>query len=252
MVKCLSEFTIKIIFITHYKSMIKPSSYYLLLDIVSVLIPFAFSFGSKIRFHKLWMPLFIGITAAAIPFIIWDIWFTDKGVWGFNPEYLIGLDLVNLPIEEWLFFILIPYACMFIYESMNYFIKADLLGPSSKTISKCLGIILLSLGFMHTDKMYTSITFISCGLLLCLHGFYLKKAYLGRFFVGYLICLIPFFLVNGILTGTGIQDQIVWYNDAENLGIRMGTIPIEDSMYLMLLLLIITTVHEHMKSKLSF
>ena len=43
--------------------------------------------------------------------------------------------------------------------------------------------------------------------------------------------LIPFFIVNGILTGTGIEGNIVWYNDAENLGIRLGTIPVEDSAY---------------------
>jgi len=37
--------------------------------------------------------------------------------------------------------------------------------------------------------------------------------------------LIPFIIVNGILTGTGIEGEAVLYNDAENLGLRMGTIP---------------------------
>ena len=47
----------------------------------------------------------------------------------------------------------------------------------------------------------------------------------------YLFLLIPFFIVNGILTGTGLEAPIVWYNNQENLGVRLLTIPIEDAFY---------------------
>ena len=43
--------------------------------------------------------------------------------------------------------------------------------------------------------------------------------------------LIPFFIVNGLLTGSFIIDEIVWYNNNHNLGLRIGTIPIEDIFY---------------------
>jgi len=37
--------------------------------------------------------------------------------------------------------------------------------------------------------------------------------------------------VNGILTGSFIEGEVVWYNNTENLGLRIFTIPIEDFAY---------------------
>jgi lycopene cyclase domain-containing protein len=54
---------------------------------------------------------------------------------------------------------------------------------------------------------------------------------MDRVFTVYLLLLIPFFIVNGILTGTGLEEPVVWYNDEENLGIRLLTIPVEDVVY---------------------
>ena len=61
------------------------------------------------------------------------------------------------------------------------------------------------------------------------------KLFLKTFF----ILLIPFSIVNGLLTGTLIKNQVVWYNNNENLSIRLGTIPIEDIFYALLVLLMV-------------
>ena len=72
---------------------------------------------------------------------------------------------------------------------------------------------------------------------------------MGKFYRFYLWHLIPFFIVNGILTGTGIDGEVVWYNNAENLGIRLGTIPIEDSLYSLSLMLMNISIFEWLKGR---
>ena len=60
---------------------------------------------------------------------------------------------------------------------------------------------------------------------------------MGKFYQSYLIALIPFILKNGILTGSVTESPVVWYNNSENLGLRIATIPVEDVFYAMLLIL---------------
>lgn len=218
---------------------------YLLLDAFTLIYPLLSSFEPRLHFVSKWGALFLGIFWMVLLFIPWDILFTLSGVWGFNSTFLTGLKILHLPIEEWLFFISVPYACMFIYEAVVYFIPSQPLLKISKLVSILLGISLCILGCFFYDRWYTSLTFVAAGLGLLLHTLWIKQEYMGHFYLAYLFWLIPFFLVNGILTGSYLPQPIVWYNDSENLGIRLTSIPIEDTVYLLLMMLIVTTVYEN-------
>tara|TARA_B100001094_G_scaffold180080_1_gene174378 strand:+ start:268 stop:843 length:576 start_codon:yes stop_codon:yes gene_type:complete len=164
-------------------------------------------------------------------FIPWDVIFTINGVWGFNSDYFLGFEIFSLPLEEWLFFICIPFACVFThYALILYFPNLKLNKVATKAISISLVLILFILALANYDKWYTLVNF-SLAIPLTWLVYKYNPQLLQHFFLTFLVMLIPFFIVNGVLTGSWIDNQVVWYNDAENLGIRMGTIPVEDSIY---------------------
>lgn len=225
---------------------------YLLLDLLTILFPFAFSFYPKANFSKKWKYAWIAIIVPGIIFLIWDELFTQLNIWGFNPEYLTGIYLGNLPVEEVLFFICIPYACLFTYEALNYLVNKDYLAPYQRVISILLMAGLILVGSLNIDKWYTSVTFIALAVYIAVLEFRLRSSFLSRFYFSYIFVLIPFFIVNGILTGSFIEGEVVWYNDAENLSIRLGTIPVEDIFYGMLLLMINVSIFEWLRHKKNY
>jgi lycopene cyclase domain-containing protein len=222
---------------------------YLLLDLLSIAFPLLFSFRKENDFSRKWKHLWPAIIITALIFIMWDIWFTGMGVWGFNSRYLTGIYFFNLPIEEVLFFICIPYACVFTYEAVNYFRKTEPLPDNGRRLTWILIIGLSIIGIKDYSHLYTSVTFIATALFLLFLITVIRPTYLGRFYFAFLFILIPFFIINGILTGTGLSEPVVWYNNNENLGIRMLTIPFEDTFYGMLLILLNVSIFEYLQTR---
>ncbi len=222
---------------------------YLVLDLLTILFPFLFSFYPKLNFSKKWKYLWVAIAIPGVIFLVWDEVFTHMNIWGFNSEYLTGVYLGSLPLEEVLFFICIPYACVFTYETLNYLVTKDYLAPYQRTISIILIAGLIIATCFTLGKWYTATTFMGLAAYIIILEFIFRSAFLSRFYFSYLFILLPFFIVNGILTGSFIEGEVVWYNDAENLGIRIGTIPVEDIFYGMLLLLMNVSVFEWLQHK---
>ena len=218
---------------------------YLILNLLTISVPLIRSFEPKINYVGKWKQFFIANSIVAAFFIIWDVWFTKLGVWSFSYDYTLGFRILGLPFEEWLFFIAIPFACVFIYLVLQYFVKEKSWFKNHQWVSIALGLASVVIAVVFYDRMYTTTTFSLLGVLLLLHGFVFKKAYMAYFYIGYAIALIPFAIVNGILTA----KPVVMYNDVENLGIRLHTIPVEDVFYGMLLILLNVTIYEWLMSR---
>lgn len=217
---------------------------YALLLAGSVLIPFILSFDKKVAFFRNWKYLFPATLITAAVFIIWDIYFTKHNVWWFNKDFVTGLFIQGLPVEEWLFFIIIPYCCIFIYEVSRAYLKKEWKGFIIP-VNIILFIIFLVITLVNIDRIYTAVNFGMATFIIGLQ-FFLKthKTWMFHFYVAYALSLIPFFLVNGVLTSM----PVVGYNDEENLAMRIYTIPVEDFAYLVNLLLMNLTLYEFFKS----
>lgn len=221
---------------------------YLLVNFGCIIVPFLFSFHPKLKFARQWKFFLLPCLLTALFFLVWDGWFTSIGIWSFNPDYVLGWSILGLPIEEVLFFICIPYACVFTYHCMTLFfdLKSEIKIAEKSLLM--LVVVLVSIALVNITKLYTSITFILLAVFLVLL-LYKRVSYLSPFLVSFILILPFFFISNGILTGSFIDAPVVLYNNNHNLNIRLFTIPVEDLFYGMLLLLMNVSGYEYMKSR---
>ncbi len=214
---------------------------YLLVLILSLAFPLAKSFESRVYMYRKIKYILPGIVITGALFLVWDIWFTKASIWGFNPSYTRELYLLGLPLEEWLFFLVIPYCCIFLYEVLRLYVKSFYYPKVARiTIYLLVALLLAALPFVH-DRAYTLVAFSSTALILILQ--LVQKTYktwFSGFFIAYLLSLVPFMVVNGILTFL----PVVWYDDTQNLGVRLLSVPLEDSIYLLGLMLLAVNIYQ--------
>ncbi len=224
---------------------------YALILFLTVIICFIASFDSRIKFFLYFGPFLKAALLVAIPFIAWDVWFTAQGVWWFNTDYTLGFILAGLPLEEWLFFIFIPFSCVFTYFCFDKFFQLEWLEGFNNLIVFVTVIICALVALANYDKIYTLVTCIATlGTLIYLH-FFVRAHWIGQATFVYLVLMLGFFPVNGVLTGTGLESPIVNYNPGDFLGIRMLTIPVEDAVYGFTQFLLVLQYFQYFKQKSS-
>jgi lycopene cyclase domain-containing protein len=210
-----------------------------------VIFPVVLSFDKRVAFYKSWRFIWPGMAITGLVFLFWDVQFTIHGVWSFNPERIIGLKIYELPLEEILFFLTVPFACIFIYACLNYYVQWELNNRITRMISNLLLILSVFVLIFNYDKLYTAVTFGLLFTVITYLQFGLKAQWLSRFYMTYGVSLIPFYIINELLTAI----PVVLYNDAENLGIRITTIPFEDHFYSMALLVMNIAFFEYFKGR---
>ena len=228
--------------------MINTHYLYLLINFFTIIIPFIFSFHPSIQFYKHFLSFIKSIFLTCLIFIVWDIFFTHLGVWGFNKKYVIGVYFFNLPIEEVLFFICIPFACIFTIFCFDKFKKIPINYKVEKMIHIIIYFLSLSIILFFYKKKYPLFVFVSLPILIIVLKYIFKVNWLIKVYFVYLFLLIPFLIVNGILTGTGLQEPVVWYNVNQIIGIKILTIPVEDIFYGLELIILQYGLFEFIKS----
>jgi lycopene cyclase domain-containing protein len=86
------------------------------------------NFGFKLRISSKWKLFLMTDVVILLIYLAWDFWAVSKGSWYFDREQTVGLYLFSrLPIEEVLFFIIVPLMVV-----LTYLALIKLSRPSSK------------------------------------------------------------------------------------------------------------------------
>lgn len=222
---------------------------YLCVHIFSFVPVFLLSFDKRVHYYTSWKRLFPAIILVSIPFILWDMIFTEWKVWGFNEAYHQEFTIFGLPIEELLFFLTIPFSSIFIYQCLQYYFPRDILKSADKFISLGLGGLLIIVGLLYWYRIYTSTTFLLTGGFVIAHYLYFQNTYRTKFYLSYLITWLPFLIVDGVLTGGYSEQPVVIYHPEEFLNLRITSVPFEDSIYGLLLLMLNISLFTHFEGE---
>lgn len=222
-------------------------SLYLVVELCALAIPLAFSFDRKVAYFRLWPFLIPAILINSVVFIGLDIYFTSRGTWGFNPEYHSDIVIAGLPLEELLFFIIIPYCSLFVhYVFIAYLPETAVSSLTSGIISALLVLLLMISAIISRDQAYTAFYSLLTAAIIIM-AWMTFPGMLARYYLTFLIIMIPFLLVNSILTGSFTDGEVFWYNSADISGIKIFSIPVEDVLFGFSLILLNLIIAESLR-----
>lgn len=200
---------------------------YLYLDAVILAGPLLFSFEHRIRYYRKWPAVGLSIALIGTAYIVWDAIATARGDWAFADAYTSGIHIAGLPLAEVLFFVVVPYSCLFIYEALHVFMQDHEL-PVPRLLYIGVAIAALLLAAVYQAQPYTFTVLIVVAVFFIIAVLFFRQVLASLHFWLYLLfSFIGFLIFNYLLTST----PVVTYGSSAIWGARVTTIPVEDFMY---------------------
>jgi lycopene cyclase domain-containing protein len=224
-------------------------SFYLWLNAIIFAFPLIFSFERRwIKFYKKLKPLLVSLVIIGIFFIAWDVFATSRGHWSFNPDYVNNIKLLGLPLEEILFFVTVPYSCIFVFDSIIHFFGDKKMFSPKKWLFAVVGVLIILSAFGFYNKEYTFLAILSVGISILFVSLVNVKLFSSRsYWIYTMLTLLLFLIFNYILTSV----PVVQYSSTAITGLRVTTIPIEDSLFNFSMLTCYLTVYILASKKLK-
>ncbi|PRC43841.1 lycopene cyclase domain-containing protein [Mycobacterium sp. ITM-2017-0098] len=76
------------------------------------------------------------IIPVALVFIVWDLLAIIGDVWSYNPRYVTGIHVGVMPLEELMFFIVIPLCALLTYSAVSTILTWLSRRRSDRTVSR--------------------------------------------------------------------------------------------------------------------
>lgn len=190
--------------------------------------PLALSFDDKVHFWTHWPAVAIASALTGLLYLFWDSLVVRRGDWSFNPKFTGTFRLFHLPVGEILFFVSVPYACLFLFEVVKaYFPNGDLITVNPTSLYAG-ALVFVAAAAVFRKHGYTVLAMASVAIFLSTLAL-THPTLAGRteFWIWMGLCFVAFALVNGLYTAL----PTIWYNPKAIWGIKIGPIPLEDFFY---------------------
>ncbi|MCS6809299.1 MAG: lycopene cyclase domain-containing protein [Bacteroidota bacterium] len=220
---------------------------YLLFNLIVLAGPLAYSFERTLHFRQYWRAAFPSIAVSLVVYVLWDAAVTNRH-WYFNPAYMMDIRILKLPIEEWLFFVTVPYACLFVREALKLVVSNRMVQNLEFVRIGMFMLLPIGIAVFQIGKEYTGLVLIAFGIVALLdrqlqtHTFLQTRTYIFLASVIGFTCIFNMYLT---------ARPLLIYAAEYQLGCRIITIPVEDFGYGVTHIALCNVLYEYCKLRMG-